>query len=709
MLSSQLKDTLSFAVNNTMDFCNSEIEKTKVSMCTLMQDTMVESFANKYRSYGREKETDTIRTIISTMKIEGANSELASNMMLIFGNYDVVIDANGQYRKYEVFDKYFKDCYNNEQQWLNEIFSVNRKSLIKRYVSSDGKTNVILIQKSVKNIGGQPPVVSIVFIDEKKLFHIDDSNNGSTETKIYVLSKENEVIFRSDNEDISNLKIENNQKLKLNGEKYIMSIAETDEYKYVQLFKNSKYANRLNYMFLFGLLWNILCLVVGVGMAAYFSNINYTPIKNILSKFGQNFEDKSENEYALIEHEIELMLKKGNDIQKLFNEKMRWLRDVFWKDLFNVTNSREAKKVIKKYNIQFKGKHYILAMFDVENFGMLKTIKNNESGNLCNFVISNVYSELMNDIANCEYFVFEGMYYCIIVSEKNNISDVVYDNANELSSFLKENFNVDINCYISRVGDLEGFAELRSQVNTISEFGHFMNGNKVIAYSDVEVAVIECYVTNFEQGLIDSVKSGNSEEVIKMVNEIFATEFSMYSMNVSIKNILKDSIISTLLKLSEEIDYDDGSNLISVIEAANTMKNIEVKITKYAEELAKYYMKQNDTDDDKITKIIHFVEENYSNPDLNVSYIADKFNISISHLSRYFKAKTGEGLAKYILNYRCQKAKEYIENTDYSIAKISELCGIETTGSFIHAFKRIYNITPGKYLNEHNNKDGDND
>lgn len=144
-LSSQLKDTLSFAVNNTMDFCNSEIEKTKVSMYTLMQDTMVESFANKYRSYSREKETDTIRTIISTMRIEGANSELASNMMLIFGNYDVVVDANGQYRKYEVFDEYFKDCYNNEQQWLNEIFSVSRKSLIKRYVGSDGKTNVILI------------------------------------------------------------------------------------------------------------------------------------------------------------------------------------------------------------------------------------------------------------------------------------------------------------------------------------------------------------------------------------------------------------------------------------------------------------------------------------------------------------------------------------------------------------------------------------
>lgn len=667
-----------------------------------MQNATVESFANKYRSYSKERETDTIRTIMSSMKTEGVNSDLASNMMLIFGNYDVVIDENGQYKKYEVFNKYFKDCYDNEQEWINEIFSVNRMSIIKRYVGSDGKTNVIIIQKSVKNIGGPPPVVTISFINEKKLFNVDDNSNGSTSSKIYVMSKDNEIIFRSDNLDVSNLDIKNNQKVKLNGEKYIMSIAQTYKFKYVQLFKNSKYANRLNYMFLFGLFGNILCLAVGVAMAAYFSKINYTPIRHIMSKFGQNFEDESENEYALIEREIEVILRKGNEIQKMLNEKTCWLRDVFWKDLFNATNRREANKVIKKYNVQFKGEYFMLVLFEVKNFGTLKTIKNNESRNLCNFVISNVYSELLNDVAACEYLVFEGVYYCIVTSERSNASDFVYDNAKELTEFLEENFSVEANCYISKMGELEGFAELYSQVITTSEFGHDMEIERVLTYSDVEIAIIERYVSHYEQDLIDSIKSGDEEEIIAAVGDIFATEIFIVSSNAPGKNILVDSIISTFKILSEEVCYDNGGSLIQTIEAAHSMKNIEVKVSKYATELAKCYMKQNDTDDDKITKIIHFIEQNYSNPDLNVTYISDKFNISINHLSRYFKAKTGEGLAKYILNYRCQKAADYIKNTDYSIAKISELCGIETTGSFIRAFKRIYNITPGKYLSEHN-------
>ena len=78
--------------------------------------------------------------------------------------------------------------------------------------------------------------------------------------------------------------------------------------------------------------------------------------------------------------------------------------------------------------------------------------------------------------------------------------------------------------------------------------------------------------------------------------------------------------------------------------------------------------------------------------------MSNVFGISINHLSRFFKANTGEGPAEYILKYRCFKATELMhDNIGLTVSEISRMCGFYSAGSFIRAFKKIYGVTPGEY------------
>ena len=99
----------------------------------------------------------------------------------------------------------------------------------------------------------------------------------------------------------------------------------------------------------------------------------------------------------------------------------------------------------------------------------------------------------------------------------------------------------------------------------------------------------------------------------------------------------------------------------------------------------------------RITKIVNYINENYGDPDLNVNMIADKFSITPSYMSRYFKAKVGNALSDYIVQIRIAKAMEMLKNTDMKISVIAEKVGFSSVTVFMRAFKRSEGITAGEF------------
>ena len=96
-------------------------------------------------------------------------------------------------------------------------------------------------------------------------------------------------------------------------------------------------------------------------------------------------------------------------------------------------------------------------------------------------------------------------------------------------------------------------------------------------------------------------------------------------------------------------------------------------------------------------EIRHYVRVNYSDPNLSVSSISERFGVSVSHLSRLFKKDSGMKLNDYIRAERISRAQTLLRITDLSVQEIAGLVGFNSASAFIRAYREKTGISPGAY------------
>ena len=101
-------------------------------------------------------------------------------------------------------------------------------------------------------------------------------------------------------------------------------------------------------------------------------------------------------------------------------------------------------------------------------------------------------------------------------------------------------------------------------------------------------------------------------------------------------------------------------------------------------------------DNDIVTDIIQFIQENYFN-ELNNESVAAAVSISTSYASRLFKLVTGKTIHNYITDYRMAVVKEQLVSTSKSVQQICFSAGFSDYPHFLKLFKRLNGKTPTEY------------
>ena len=101
------------------------------------------------------------------------------------------------------------------------------------------------------------------------------------------------------------------------------------------------------------------------------------------------------------------------------------------------------------------------------------------------------------------------------------------------------------------------------------------------------------------------------------------------------------------------------------------------------------------TYNDKITKIIHYINENL-NGDVSLQTLASIFYLSKYHLLREFKKNTGYTIHRYIQQKRLIMARELLRDNK-QVTEVCSQCGFGDYSNFIRSFKKEFGISPKKY------------
>jgi len=92
------------------------------------------------------------------------------------------------------------------------------------------------------------------------------------------------------------------------------------------------------------------------------------------------------------------------------------------------------------------------------------------------------------------------------------------------------------------------------------------------------------------------------------------------------------------------------------------------------------------------------IDDNLSNSDFNIDFMADKLAMSHSALYKKVKAITGMSLITFINDYKIYKAVQLFRQGMTNVDSVSELCGFHDVKNFREMFKRKMNITPKQFV-----------
>lgn len=97
-----------------------------------------------------------------------------------------------------------------------------------------------------------------------------------------------------------------------------------------------------------------------------------------------------------------------------------------------------------------------------------------------------------------------------------------------------------------------------------------------------------------------------------------------------------------------------------------------------------------------IHQIVGEIQERYTE-NITLTDLAEKYGISISHLSSLIKNELKLPFSEYITARRIQKAKELLRDESLSIAQVAEQTGYNDYFYFTRVFKKSTGISPSKY------------
>ncbi len=107
-----------------------------------------------------------------------------------------------------------------------------------------------------------------------------------------------------------------------------------------------------------------------------------------------------------------------------------------------------------------------------------------------------------------------------------------------------------------------------------------------------------------------------------------------------------------------------------------------------------------------VLRIQKEIEDAFAQP-LTLSYLAEKYHLSLYYLSHLFKRVTGYSVMQYLTAYRLSAARQMLAESDLPVTEIAYRTGFSDASSFSRLFRREVGCTPRAYRHSHGHRGND--
>ncbi len=276
---------------------------------------------------------------------------------------------------------------------------------------------------------------------------------------------------------------------------------------------------------------------------------------------------------------------------------------------------------------------------------------------------------------------------------------------------LEREFGLTVTIMISREyhAPLEIYKAYKD-TQTIADYIQVINEDQqIVFYEDLTHRSLtpppETNFVQMETKLLSCFQLQDFEGVREIMHEMISREFHETRPTIDIFRFRVYGMVNTLLCMLQDLrtsmgdefqnQYNPGPRLAE----APTLNDFMLEMDQILDDLKTFTQQQKKEGPPAwVLQMEQFVRENYTDVNVTVSYVAEKFNMSPSYCSRVFKQHIGVRLFDYIQLQRLEAAKALLDSP-LSVKDIAERVGFSSTLTMNRAFKRYEGTCPSKFRN----------
>jgi len=439
----------------------------------------------------------------------------------------------------------------------------------------------------------------------------------------------------------------------------------------------------------------ILDIIVSFILLFRIAKKNYKPIINTMKILDKNM---LPYEYSVIETSVKNLLDSNKTLSDEVAQQKELFRDAVLSKLLNNDLADGAMFITDRYGVSFPYRSFIIIVLD------LYSEENNSSPVLSKEYLSEAEDQLCLNGSIPYILSYNNKYVCIL---NTTLSDEMFvDYTTSVSALLTEKISTD---YAVKV--IVGVSNIHSKVSELP--AAYLEAFEAVIYSakdvqsspvffkDVTYNLNEYFSLDAESKMISYILDADSDNAIKTLDELFSY---LEENNSFLTEHMVYDLICMLLKFPGFLDIKESDEIYAKLNIRffkpflKDIPTLRVMVEQITKELIDIASKRKQGLSREIMDIaIDFIHENYADSTLSIYSISSHVNLSTVQFTSLFKKSFNTTPAKYLNQYRIDIAKKLLEENKLSINEIFNMVGYTNLRTFNRLFKQYTNLTASEY------------
>lgn len=656
---------------------------------------------------------------IDTVQKLRSYSDINIDISLVYNKYHKVFST--QYGYIDESDFPYKDLLKKVDMKYNSGVVIPPNSNL-------GQNELLLMRPVPTFFVGTPDGMLVLHVQTDRLTEFLNQVELGDGRRLLVIDDQGTIVISKDQREIGTRLTPSSEiyqfwsdasdggtgKITLNGVAYNLSVQKSsfNHWTYIAMTPTKELTRKAKNIQYFT--WALAALLAGLWILVSLigSNRLYFPIGRLLQMFSGEAKQGQENGIQALETFIRQMVKTNDHLKQQLSEQLPYLKEtVFQQLLRGEMSDQEIRKKTEHYGFPLKGSWFYVCLVDVDEYVAFQKNYREKDRSLMLYALRKMVEEICEEAFSCITVTpLPGQIAVIIgVDKAGEATDSgILSVAEQFREKVRQFFQFTVTVAVSEARkDYRGISDAYQEAGELLGYRLLMGYNVVISKNSIEPAIKQSgrSLLKWQKQIVTDIAKGDIEQAKAHLSQMIQVIPQYVRHSEAARGLfayLLGELEALLQEWNPELHDFYGEDFYKQLYGMTSLEEVKGWLENSVFPAVVSALQDASVPKQKklVQQVLFYIHERFET-DLSLQQIADEFHISPSQLSRMFKEETGYAFGDYLIDYRMNKAKEWLAHTEMPIKEIAERLRYTTVQNFSRIFKQVADMPPGQYRKQY--------